>query len=126
MEFPADDVTGDREPARAERAAVVLGAARTQLERGWSQDAWHVVVRDGHRYRAGRSWLAVDRSARVSSCLVGALFLAGWDYSDRSEDSAPAVDALWHELQERRGLGRPEPLDRVCAPAVRALRVLAP
>lgn len=86
------------EAPRAQHAAVVLAAARVQLQRGWAQQSWQ-------------------------GCLVGAVLRAAWWYSDRPEHAAPALDALWNGLQCSRGLGPPEPVQRVCAPAVRQARV---
>ncbi len=120
-------LTGQAELSRAEHAVIVLDAARTELQRGWSQHGWHVTqdAAGGHRAVTGQQFgfTRLDRTQVVSSCLVGAVLQAGWWYSDRSEDSAPAIDALWNGLQVLTGQGAPTPIERVCSPVVRTGRV---
>lgn len=120
------DTNGWQEAAtRAQVAAHVLDAARRVVRQGWTQDRWHVLQDSAGERRdvRGVGMAGLDRQAVVQSCLVGAVLQAAWWYSDRPEHAAPALDALWNALQERRGVGAVDPIERVCAPAVRAARV---
>ena len=114
----------DGELTRSEHATIVLGAARDDVQRGWTRDRWHTVADANGPVRSIHTLLrgGFDAAAVRSSCLVAAVLGAAWRYSGEAHHSAPAIDALWNELQVRRGFGPGEPIERVCAPWVRATR----
>jgi hypothetical protein len=85
-----------------ELTVALLDGARSVIQRGWVRDAWYVLeAPDGRRRLVTPGSLTSRRfGIVVAACLVGAVVEAGRRYSDERGISGPAIDALWHALQE--------------------------
>ena len=89
-------------PPSSQLTVALLDGARSVIQRGWVRDAWYVLeAPDGRRRVVGPGSLTSRRfGAVVAACLVGAVVESGDRYSGERGISGPAIDALWHTLQE--------------------------
>ena len=85
-----------------ELTVALLDGARSVIQRGWVRNAWYVLeAPDGRRRLVGPGSLTSRRFGTVvAACLVGAVVEAGHRYSAERGIAGPAIDELWHALQE--------------------------
>lgn len=95
---------------RLDRVREVLEAARAVIARGWMQDGWYAARPRPRRMRL----LLADRSPGVDdvtrACLVAAVAVAAHRAGSRVDvlgEAGPALDAVWHALEESRGRAVP-------------------